>query len=263
MAGFTVHGAVATLEIYFVRHGHHQEGVRGGWSSHSLSQLGVVQSSLLAERLRREGTTVDSLVSSDLPRAAETAEVLSQVLRVAMSPAEEWREVDNGVLAGMPEEQAQDTYPGLYWSSLEPDQPYPGEESPATFRRRIEGAFRSLCGRPLQGHIGPKIMVVTHGGPIRDTFLLMATPLSFSAIFSRFLFGPLGEPSFVPCSWRFAWNFRGGREGRRQPGVARTRRIHMCLMLAFSRFDANSDLARFEAISELWGQNGGGVTRGS
>ena len=166
-------------EIHFVRHGHHPEGFRGGWSRHSLSRLGVVQSSLLAERLRREGARVDTLISSDLPRASETAEILSQVLRVSVSPSKEWREVDNGVLAGMPEEQAQAMYPGLYWSSLKPDQPYPGGESPAAFHQRIEGAFRSLCDHILQGKIGPRVMVVTHGGPIRVVLSLVeGTPWS-------------------------------------------------------------------------------------
>lgn len=158
---------MATPEIHFVRHGHHPEGFRGGWSSHSLSRLGAVQSSLLAQRLRREGARVDTLISSDLPRATETAEILAQALNVPVSPDAEWREADNGVLAGMPEDQARAMYPGLYWSSLEPDQRYPGGESPAAFHQRIEGTFRSLSSRILQGQIGPRAMVVTHGGPIR------------------------------------------------------------------------------------------------
>lgn len=179
MVGPILQATVATPEIHFVRHGHHPEGFRGGWSSHSLSRLGEVQSSLLAERLRREGTVVDTLISSDLPRAADTAEILAQALNVAVSPAAEWREVDNGVLAGMPEEQAQAMYPGLYWSSLEPDQPYPGGESPAAFHRRIEGAFRNLCDRILRGQIGPRVMVVMHGGPIRVVLSLVeGTPWS-------------------------------------------------------------------------------------
>jgi probable phosphoglycerate mutase len=170
---------IPTPEIHFVRHGHHPEGFRGGWSQHPLSRLGVIQSSLLAERLRREGTQVDTLISSDLPRAEETAEILSATLNVGVTPAREWREVDNGVLAGMPEDQAKATYPGLYWSSLEMDQPYPGGESPAAFHSRIEEAFRSLCDRLSRGEIGPRVMVVTHGGPMRVVLSLVeGTPWS-------------------------------------------------------------------------------------
>lgn len=155
-----------TPEIHLIRHGHHPDGFRGGWSHRSLTRLGEIQASLLSERLRREGLKVDTLISSDLPRAAQTAEILSQALGVGLSLAEEWREVNNGVRAGMPEEQARAMYPGLYWSSLEPDQPYPGGESPATFYRRIEAAFRDLCDGMLRGHIGPKVLLVMHVGPI-------------------------------------------------------------------------------------------------
>lgn len=93
-----------TPEIYLIRHGHHPEGFRGGWSLHLLTRLGEIQASLLAERLRREGLKVDTLTSSDLPRAAQTAEILSRTLGAEVSLAKEWREVNNGVLSGMPEE---------------------------------------------------------------------------------------------------------------------------------------------------------------
>lgn len=109
---------------------------------------------------------VDTLISSDLPRAAQTAEILSKTLNTGVTPAMEWREVNNGVLAGMPEDQASAMYPGFYWSSLEMDESYPGGESPAAFQERIEEAFRSLCDRVFKGQIGPRVMVVTHGGPI-------------------------------------------------------------------------------------------------
>jgi len=165
-------------EIHLVRHGHHPEGFRGRWSHHSLSRLGEIQSALLAELMRREGTRVDTLITSDLPRARETAEILAQAVNVPVSSAQDWREVNNGVLAGMPDERAQAMYPGLYWSSLELDQPYPGGESPAAFYHRIEGAFRNLCNRVLQGSIGPQVMVVTHGGPIGVVFCDEATMAS-------------------------------------------------------------------------------------
>jgi probable phosphoglycerate mutase len=158
---------VEEQHIHLVRHGHHPEGFRGGWSHHSLSDLGRTQSILLAERLLREGTKVDTLISSDLPQARETADILARALGVSVSSAEEWREVNNGLLAGMPEDQARTLYPGLYWSSLEMNQPYPGGESPAAFRSRIEAAFVSLCSRIGEGNAGPSVMVVTHGGPIR------------------------------------------------------------------------------------------------
>ncbi|HHY75785.1 MAG TPA: histidine phosphatase family protein [Firmicutes bacterium] len=46
--------ATSAPVIHFVRHGHHPERFRGGWSHHPLSRMGVIQASLLAEHLRRE-----------------------------------------------------------------------------------------------------------------------------------------------------------------------------------------------------------------
>lgn len=161
-------------QIYLVRHGHHPEGFRGGWSQHSLSHLGRVQASRLADRLLSEDARVDTLISSDLPRAKETAEILGSALNIPLSLTGEWREVNNGELAGMPNDQVEARYPGLYWSSLEMNQAYPGGESPAQFRSRIEGAFRSLCELIEKGCVGPRVMVVTHGGPIRVVLSLVS-----------------------------------------------------------------------------------------
>jgi probable phosphoglycerate mutase len=116
---------------------------------------------------------VDTLIASDLPRARETANIVARALSIPVSPTQDWREVDNGVLAGMPDDQARTLYPGLYWSSLGMNQPYLGGESPAAFRRRIENAFRSLCDRIQVGFAGPRVMVVTHCGPIRVVLSLV------------------------------------------------------------------------------------------
>lgn len=166
-------GPVIKAEIHLVRHGHHPEGFRGGWSVHSLSDIGRAQSLLLTERLRQGGIKVDTLIASDLPRARETADIVARALRISVLLTEDWREVNNGVLAGMLEDQAQALYPGLYWSSLEMNQAYPGGESPAAFRQRIESAFRSLCERIHKGSVGPNVMVITHGGPIRAVLSLV------------------------------------------------------------------------------------------
>ncbi len=160
-------------EILLVRHGHHPDGFRGGWSSHPLTKFGRIQATFLAERLRREGGKINALIASDLPRARETADILGRELDIPVSLNEGWREVDNGVLAGMPNDQADAAYPGLYWSSLHMDQEYPGGESPNKFRSRVEGAFRDVRDRILDGSLGPKVLVVTHGGPIRVVLSLV------------------------------------------------------------------------------------------
>jgi probable phosphoglycerate mutase len=74
-------------KIHLIRHGHHPDGFRGGWSDADLT---------------------DALGIND----------------VTHDPW--WREVNNGLLAGMANVDAAQRYPGLYWSALGPDEPYPG-----------------------------------------------------------------------------------------------------------------------------------------
>jgi broad specificity phosphatase PhoE len=156
------------MELHLVRHGHHPDGFRGGWSQHGLTELGRAQAAALARRLAAEGFTVDTLLTSDLPRARETAEIIAPALGLPVRLAPEWRETNNGALAGMENEEAERRYPGLYWSTLAMEERYPGGgESPALFRDRIHWALESLQRKVVSGEVGPRVMVVTHGGVIR------------------------------------------------------------------------------------------------
>jgi probable phosphoglycerate mutase len=156
-----------TVTLHFVRHGQEVEGFRGGWSRYGLSEFGQRQVHALVARCRRERLQVDTVISSDLPRAWETGEPLAEALGVPLIPCEQWREANNGVLAGMPNGEAERLYPGLYWHKLEMQQTYPGGESPIHFRDRVMAALEGLCRAAETGQVGPRVLAVTHGGPIR------------------------------------------------------------------------------------------------
>lgn len=155
-------------QIHLIRHGHHGDGFRGGWSPRGLSPQGRAQAQALAGRLRSEGWQIDTLITSDLPRAAQTAAAVAEALGVGdVTPAPQWREVNNGLLAGMANVDVAERYPGLYWSALAPDEPYPGGgDSPNSFLARITEAFTQLCADLEAGRIGPRVAVVTHSGVI-------------------------------------------------------------------------------------------------
>ena len=122
------------------------------------------QSRLLAEYLyeNKEKYRVDTLISSDLKRAVETAK---QIL-VKFDISSDWRETNNGVLAGMQNSIALEKYPGIFFKTLRMDERYPGGESPIEFYNRIKVSYKKLCNRILNGEIGPNVMIVTHGGVI-------------------------------------------------------------------------------------------------
>lgn len=104
------------MVIYLVRHGKDDENYRGGWSDLGLLEEGVNQSKLLADYLdnNKERYKIDTLISSDLRRAAETSSEISAKLNIPIRFLSEWRETNNGRLAGMLNTEALEKYPGLF-----------------------------------------------------------------------------------------------------------------------------------------------------
>lgn len=153
------------MTCYLVRHGQDDETVRGGWSDHSLTPVGREQVHALAQHIAAEGIVIDRIYSSDLQRAKETAEILSEYLNVPVTYDVGFRETNNGELAGLKHETADKQFPGLYWSSLEYTECFPGGESPELFFDRIKNAWadfkKAALTQPYQ-----TLLLVTHGGVI-------------------------------------------------------------------------------------------------
>lgn len=172
------------MMIYLVRHGKDDGTVRGGWSGHGLLPEGTKQVQALAEEIAAAHMNIDRIYSSDLRRAAETAEILSHRLGCPIEYIPELREADNGVLAGMKHTLAEEKYPGLYWSALDYDQCYPGGESPGMFFARVQTAWSALKDRLLEQTDGGALLV-THGGVI-EAILCMENGIAFSNKTRRF-----------------------------------------------------------------------------
>jgi len=150
---------------YLIRHGKDDDSLRGGWSDSPLTSEGIKQVECLASQIRSaEELAIGTIYSSDLPRALQTAEILSSVLSLPVVALPEFRETNNGVLAGMHNQTAAARYPGLYWSALGWEEPYPGGESPCQFYNRISEAWRNFKNA-LQG-ADHDVILVTHGGVI-------------------------------------------------------------------------------------------------
>lgn len=150
--------------IILVRHGqaeHNVSDLNGGWSQTRLTELGVRQARAVAGRLAEElrGHSV-RLVSSDLRRARETAEIISEALGVKPEYNAGIRELNNGIAAGKTQQEVQAFYvephePLLDW------QPYPGSETRRVFYRRVSETMDELTVDD-----GMAMVLVTHGGTI-------------------------------------------------------------------------------------------------
>ena len=148
--------------IILMRHGADDENRLGGWSDAGLSKVGTEQVVHASEKVIQ--FNICHIFSSDLPRAAETAEIIAAKLNLNVTFLKEFREANNGDLAGMPKEKAKAEYPGLYWNALDWEQPYPNGESPRQFYERIKTAWVAFKG--MTEKLSGNVVLVTHGGVI-------------------------------------------------------------------------------------------------
>lgn len=164
------------MKIFLVRHGMDEDGYRGGWSSRGLVEQGVVQSKKLAAYLvqHAEDYHIQTILSSNLIRAAETAKEIEQSLQIKATYSDEWREMNNGILAGIPNKEAEERFPGVYFNTLQMDTPFPGGETPTHFYTRIKQAFEHLCHQLENQTVQSNVLLITHGGVINVLYYVLS-----------------------------------------------------------------------------------------
>jgi broad specificity phosphatase PhoE len=92
--------------LLLLRHGQSEWNAQQRWQGHgdpSLTELGRTQAREAAARLASAG--IERMVSSDLARAFETAEILAAALGLALERDALWRERDIGIWTGLRREE--------------------------------------------------------------------------------------------------------------------------------------------------------------
>lgn len=163
---------------YLIRHGKDDDTLRGGWSNHGLTSCGMEQVHELAKEMVSRNINIDCIYSSDLKRAKETSMIIADYLNVPVIFESEFRETNNGDLAGMKNELADEKYPGLYWSSLDYTECYPNGESPEMFYNRIKTAWQKFKNNLLT-QLSKDVALVTHGG-VMEVILCIENNIEFS-----------------------------------------------------------------------------------
>ena len=144
--------------IYLMRHGADPSDRYGGWSTYGLTEEGREQVHAAKCSLRNKGIT--QIYSSDLARAKETAEIMADELSLKVVYLPQFREANNGLLAGMLKTEAVEKYPGIYWNALDWTEPWPEGESPEQFFQRIQNAWYEF-----KTQVGDEtVLLVSHGG---------------------------------------------------------------------------------------------------
>ena len=140
---------------------HHVNDLTGGWTDTPLTEFGRRQAGLIADRLKRELAGVPCrLVSSDLQRAFQTAEIIGSAIGLKPVGVRALREHSSGEATGKTKEWARrsmapKTEPFLDW------RPFRGGETWREFHARVASFMDSLSAAEC-----PDPVIVTHGGTL-------------------------------------------------------------------------------------------------
>jgi broad specificity phosphatase PhoE len=156
---------MTTKRVIFIRPGETQWNRLGRWQGQvavPLNDHGKMQAKRLARFIRAIG--IQALYTSDLRRAVETAEILSETLGFEIVPDSRLRERHIGLWQGLTLEEVQAWYPEEYKSLRGNPDAYQveGGEAREVVAKRMKAAFDEIVGRP-----GDIIGIVSHTTAIR------------------------------------------------------------------------------------------------
>jgi len=159
-----------TIKVTLLRHGRSQaddENVHEGRYDSPLTELGQEQVHRRAQEFVQRNFQFDLIIASTLQRANETARIIGSTLGVPVEDDPDWMEWDNGPLAGLPFDLAEERYPKPDFRT--PYMPQAGTgESGWDIYCRAAGAVQKLVQR------GPgSYLVVAHGGILNTALKAM------------------------------------------------------------------------------------------
>jgi len=155
------------MTLLVIRHGESEADILNvceGRADFNLTALGLQQATLMANWVAKN-YKVDTIFSSTLKRAKQTASALSCRTGVDIIFDDDLMEWQNGLIAGLPREEALAKYPP-------PTKKYPhtamyGQESDIQFRMRAETALSKIInGNPADSTVA----IVSHNGLIMRLF---------------------------------------------------------------------------------------------
>jgi broad specificity phosphatase PhoE len=142
-------------ELLLVRHGETDWNRDGRYQGHAdppLNEAGRAQAHELARRLAH--VEFDALYTSDLRRAAETAEIIVAGRNLPLTTDPGLREIDVGSWSGLTRAEIEERFPGT--------SEHDGESREAHLERMLRTVTRIADAHP-----GERVLIVSHGGSLR------------------------------------------------------------------------------------------------
>jgi broad specificity phosphatase PhoE len=153
--------------ILLARHGEtdwNRENRFQGHADPPLNDTGRAQAAELAAALANE--PLAAVYASPLRRAFETAQVVGAPHGLEPAPVDALREVDVGSWQGLTRPEIEERFPEQFARWLDYRQGWEDGESYEEMGRRVLAALLELAA----AHEGERILVVSHGGPVRAAY---------------------------------------------------------------------------------------------
>ena len=159
-----------TNTIYLVRHGQTEWNIKGKTQGHGnskLTQKGIDQAKALADSI--SSLPIDYIYSSDLGRAVETAEIISDKFGLDVIETPALREMGFGKWEGLLIKEIQEEYKDIYhtWRNQPHLAEIPGGETLQIIKERTDKFLAELNEK----YDGKHIVLVTHSVTARVILL--------------------------------------------------------------------------------------------
>ena len=151
--------------LILCRHGEKDDsgGLTGGWTDLPLTETGIRQAHLLAERLKTMAP-FDVFLSSPLLRARATSDIIAAAIDQPFACDERLKEINNGDLANKSHPQWRAEFPELADSKWTAFTKFPNGEMEIEFVVRCAEFWEDVHRQ----NWGKKILVVSHAGVLHS-----------------------------------------------------------------------------------------------
>lgn len=155
------------MKLYLTRHGQTDWNTAGryqGQSDTPLNETGLHQAEQIAKRLSKE--TIHAIYSSDLSRAANTAQSIADFHALEIKKDSRWRELSFGDWEGMTYQEMSASSPELFeaWMKDPLTISTPNGETLAQLAKRVKAAFNEI----KREHKDQTVLVVAHSGSLQS-----------------------------------------------------------------------------------------------
>jgi probable phosphoglycerate mutase len=149
------------MKILVLRHAKTDESIVASWTPQPLLPEGVEHAKKIVNTLFKKfpELNVKKIISSDLTRCAQTAQIMANEINVPLVFDESFRGFNIGNRAGVSHYQFLLEHPVLYYKEMGLHDSCDGGETPYIFFHRVAKAFQELIKNPLPDG---DLILVTH-----------------------------------------------------------------------------------------------------